>query len=209
MLIDLEYINTEDTGSDFIDCEAVVDLEGKLVSSMEEIDRLIENKTKQKQLLLRYEKTSNEPFEKISLLKVTLEEAKNIEYILKQQLKEAKTKGEKLEVEVVTFRKDLEKFQALYHQNLTSIKASKGLASILNQQRNSKLKTSLGYEEGSSSGEPSNKESIKFVKSTTNDNNKPAETKEENQPPRRSEGKSTRTEYVEKINNTPSAQGNH
>jgi hypothetical protein len=67
-------------------------------------------------------------------------------------LKEVKTKGEKLEVEVVTVIKDLEKFQALYHQNLTSIKASKGLASIMNQQRNSNFKNGLGYEEGSSSG---------------------------------------------------------
>ena len=143
------------------------------------------------------------------MLKVNLEEANNIEDILKQQLKEAKTKGEKLEVEVVTVRKDLEKFQALYHQNLTSIKASEGLASNMNQQRNSKLKTGLGYEEGSSRGQPSNKESIKFVKSITIDNNKPVETKEENQPPRRSEGKATRTEYVEQRNNTPSTQGNH
>jgi hypothetical protein len=70
------------------------------------------------------------------MLKVKLEETKNIEDILKQQLKEAKTKGEKLEVDVVNVRKDLEKFQALYHQNLTSIKASERLASILNQQRN-------------------------------------------------------------------------
>ena len=91
------------------------------------------------------------------MLKVKLEEAKKIEDILKQQLKEAKTKGEKLEAEVVNVRKDLEKFQALYHQNLTSVKASKGLTTILNQQRNSKFKTGLGYEEGSSSGHPSNK----------------------------------------------------
>jgi hypothetical protein len=58
------------------------------------------------------------------MLKFKLEEAKNIEDIFKQQLKEYETKGEKLEVEVVTVRKDLEKFQALYHQNMTSIKAS-------------------------------------------------------------------------------------
>jgi hypothetical protein len=124
-------------------------------------------------------------------------------------LKEAKTKGEKLEAEVVSVRKDLEKLQALYHQNLTSIKASKGITTILNQQRNPKLKTGLGYEEGSSSGHPSNKESIKFVKSTIIDNNKPAETKEDDQPSRRTEGKSTRTESVEQINNTHSAQGNY
>jgi hypothetical protein len=43
-------------------------------------------------------------------LKVKLKEAKRIEEILTQKLKEAKTKGEKLEVEVVSVRKDLEKF---------------------------------------------------------------------------------------------------
>jgi hypothetical protein len=42
------------------------------------------------------------------------------------------------------------------------------------------LKIGLGYEEGSISGHPINKESIKFSKSTTIDNNKPAETKEDN-----------------------------
>ena len=66
-------------------------------------------------------------------MKVKLEESKNIEDILKQQLKEVETRGEKLEAEVVTVRKDLEKFQALYHQNLTGIKSSEGLASIMNQ----------------------------------------------------------------------------
>jgi hypothetical protein len=175
---------------------------------MEEIDRLREKKIKKK-LQLRCEKTCKEPSEEIDMLKVNLEESKKIEEILKQQLKEVETKGEKLEDEVVTVRKDLEKFQALYHQNMKSIKALEGLASILNQQRNSKLKTSLGYEEGSSSGQPSNKESIKFIKSTTIDNNKPAKTKEENQPPRRSEGKATITKSVEQINNTLSTQGNH
>jgi hypothetical protein len=78
----------------------------------------------------------------------------------------------------------MEKFQALYNQNLTSIKASEGLATILNQKKNPKLKTGLGYEEGSSSGKPRDEEPIRFVKCTTNDNNKPAETKEDNQSPR-------------------------
>jgi hypothetical protein len=78
----------------------------------------------------------------------------------------------------VKTRIELEKFQALYHQNLSSIKASEGLATIMNQQRNPKFKIGLGSEEGSSSGQPRNKEPIKFVKSITNDNNKPAETKD-------------------------------
>ena len=59
----------------------------------------------------------------------------------------------------------------------------------------------MGYEEGSSSGKSGNEEPIKFVKSSTNDNNKPGETKEDNQPPRTSKGKSARTESVEQINN--------
>jgi hypothetical protein len=67
----------------------------------------------------------------------------------------------------------------------------------------------LAYEERSSSGQPRNKESIKFVKSTTNDNNKPTETKEDNQLPRRSKEKGARTESVEQRNNALLAQGNH
>jgi hypothetical protein len=109
----------------------------------------------------------------------------------------------------VKTRKELEKFQALYHQNLSSIKESEDLATILNHQRNPKLKTGLGYEEGSSSGQPSNKEPIKFVKSITNDNNKPIETKEDNQLSRRSKEKGARTESVEQRNNALPARGNH
>ena len=74
----------------------------------------------------------------------------------------------------------MEKFKALYHQNLPSIKASEELTSILNQQRNPKLKNSLGYEEGSSSDHPSNMEHIKFVKSTIIDNNHSAKQRKEN-----------------------------
>jgi hypothetical protein len=77
---------------------------------VEEFDGLRKKKRKEKQLLLRYEKTCNEPSEEIFMLKFKLEEDKNIEDILKRQLKEAKTKGEKLEAEVVSVRKHLEKF---------------------------------------------------------------------------------------------------
>jgi hypothetical protein len=103
----------------------------------------------------------------------------------------------------------MEKFQALYNQNLSSIKASEGLATILNQQRNPKMKTGLGYEEGSSSDKPRNEEPIKFFKSTTNDNNKPAETKEDNQPPRTSKEKGAKTEFVEEINNVLPTERHH
>ena len=57
---------------------------------------------------------------------------------------------EALEEEVVKFIKELEKFQSLYHQNLSSIKASEELNNIPSKQRSPLIKTGLGYEEGTS-----------------------------------------------------------
>jgi hypothetical protein len=184
-------------------------MEGELISALEEIDRLIIKKRKQKRLLIQFKKGSKELDEDFVLLKVELEEAKKIEDILKQQLSEKKARCEALENEVVKNRKELEKFQALYHQNLSSIKASEELATILNQQRNLKLKTGMGYEKGSSSDQPSNKEPIKFVQPTTSDNKKPVETKEDNQLPRRSNERGTRTETIDQRNNVLFVQRNH
>jgi hypothetical protein len=93
---------------------------------------------------MQFEKNGKEPSEDFVLLKVELVEVKKIEDILKQQLSKKKARCEALEEEVVKTRKELEKFQALYHQNLSSIKALEGLATILNQQRNPKLKNGLG-----------------------------------------------------------------
>jgi hypothetical protein len=103
----------------------------------------------------------------------------------------------------------MEKFQALYNHKLSSIKASEGLATIMNQQRNPRMKTGLGYEEGSSSGKPRNEEPIKFVKSTTNDNNKPTETKADNQPPKTSKEKGVRIESIEQRNSVLPAERHH
>jgi hypothetical protein len=102
----------------------VVDMEGELISALEEIDRLRIKKKKQRQLLIQFEKDSKKPGEDLVLLKVELEEANKIEEILKQQLLEKKARCESLEQEVVKTRKEMEKFQALYNQNLSSIKAS-------------------------------------------------------------------------------------
>jgi len=107
---------------------------------------------------------------------------------------------EALEEEIVKTKKEMEKFKGLYHQNIPSIKASEGLTSILNQQRNPKLKTGLGYEEGSCSDHPNNTKPVKFVNSSNIDNNHSVETKKENQPPRGDERKITRTEFVDQRN---------
>ena len=44
--------------------------------------------------------------------------------------------------------KELERFQALYHQNLSSIKASEELNNIMSKQRSPWLKSGLIYKEG-------------------------------------------------------------
>jgi hypothetical protein len=209
ILMAKEDYDNKSTGSEFNEEEVVVDMEGELISALEEIDKLRIKNRKKRQLLIQFEKDSKEPDEDLVLLKVELEEAKKIEDILKRQLSEKKARCEALEQEVVKTRKEMEKFQALYNQNLSSIKASEGLATILNQQRNPKLKTGLGYEEGSSNGKLGNEEPNKFVKSTTNDNNKPAETKEDNQLPRMSKEKCARTESVGQRNNMLSTERCH
>ena len=50
---------------------------------------------------------------------------------------------EALEEEVVTARKVLEKFQALYHQNMSSIKVSEELKNIMSKQGSPLLKIGL------------------------------------------------------------------
>jgi chromosome segregation ATPase len=156
ILMAKEDYDNKSTGTYDNDEEAVVDLEGELISALEEIDRLGTKNRKQKQLLTQFKKDSKKLDENFALLKVELEEAKKIEDILKQQLSEKKVRVEALEEEILKARKEMEKFKGLYHQNLPSIKASEELTSILNQQRNSKLKDGLGYEEGSSGDHTSN-----------------------------------------------------
>jgi hypothetical protein len=59
-----------------------------------------------------------------------------------------------LEEEVVKTRKKMEKFKALYLQNLPSIKASTELNNILRKKRYPLLKTVLGYVSGSNNKQP-------------------------------------------------------
>jgi hypothetical protein len=58
----------------------------------------------------------------------------------------------------------MEKFKALYLQNLPSIKASAKLNDIMRKQRSPLLKTGLGYVSGSSSKQLESKEQVKMIK---------------------------------------------
>ena len=65
-------------GGEMDDEEVVVDMEGELISALEEIDRLGFKKRKQKWLLMQFKMNDKKPDEDFALLKVELEEAKKI-----------------------------------------------------------------------------------------------------------------------------------
>ena len=88
MLMAIENSDNEDARSELNDKEAKVDMEGELVSALEEIDRVRRKKRKQKQLLIKYAENYSESSEALTLLRVELEEAKKIEDILKYHLTE-------------------------------------------------------------------------------------------------------------------------
>jgi hypothetical protein len=163
MLMSKEDYYNKITGSDVDDEEDVVDLEGELISALEEIARLRSKNKKQKQLLIQFEKDNKEHDEDFALLKVELEEAKKIEDILKQRLLEKRARCEALEEEVVKTRKEVEKFKTLYLQNIPSIKATTELNDIPSKQRTPLLKTGLGYVNGSSNKQPESKEPVKMI----------------------------------------------
>jgi hypothetical protein len=97
-------------------------------------------------------------------LKLELEEVKKTEEVIKQQLAEGRSRCEHLEEEVVTVKKELEKYQAWYNHNISSIKASEELNNILNRQRPPQNKFGIGYEEDASSSKLKNTESSNVIK---------------------------------------------
>jgi hypothetical protein len=80
MLMAKDNYDNKSTGSEE---EVVVDMEGELISVLEEIDRIRIKNRKQRQLLIQFEKDRKEPDEDLVLLKVELEEARKIEEIMK------------------------------------------------------------------------------------------------------------------------------
>ena len=98
ILMAMGDLGDEHSGGEMDDEEAVVDMEGEVISALEEIDRLRCKKRKQKQLLKHFNMNGEKPDENFSLLNVELEEAKKVEDILKQQLSEKKVRCEALDM---------------------------------------------------------------------------------------------------------------
>jgi hypothetical protein len=76
MLMAKENYDNKITGNEE---EVVVDMEGELISALEEIDKLRIKNRKQRQLLIQFKKDKKELDEDLVLLKVEVEEAKKIE----------------------------------------------------------------------------------------------------------------------------------
>ena len=95
----------------------------------------------------------NDFLEEINQLKICLEESKISIETLKNQLEEKEKHNEKLECEIVSLRKEIEKVKTL---NLRFSKGSETLDEIIKVQRSPLIKTSLGYiRESSQSSTPS------------------------------------------------------
>ena len=97
-------------------------------------------------------------------LKVELEEAKKIEDMLLQKIKDKTQEQEKLEEEVVCLRKKLENAQRKVSTNSSQTTSSGKLNEILDAQRSPLIKTGLGYEGESSKSKEKENKNIIFVK---------------------------------------------
>jgi hypothetical protein len=86
ILMAMGDIDDKHKGGDMDDEEVVVNMEGELISALEEIDRHICKKRKQKHFLMQFKRNGKKPDEDFDLLKVELEEENKIEDIVKQQL---------------------------------------------------------------------------------------------------------------------------
>jgi hypothetical protein len=163
----LENRDTDST-EDNPEVDAEINLEAKLISAFEEIDRLKEKNRKQKKELQKYkeeERDLEEAKKKIIILKVQVEEATKIEKVLKAQLKEKEDIYSSVESEIVYLRKELERS----HTNIKFEKSSTNLHEMLNRHRSPIDRTGLGYsgkkdvanEEASTSSKQSSEERTK------------------------------------------------
>jgi capsule polysaccharide export protein KpsE/RkpR len=82
----------------------------------------------------------------VIILKTQLEEEKRIEEVVRSQLKEKEENCEKLEAEIVSLRKELEKTTNQLSRSLKFGKSTEILDNILSYQRSPFIKTGLGYE---------------------------------------------------------------
>ena len=131
---------------------------------MTEIEKL-KNENKDLKILVQIcDEKEYEDRKEIIGLKTQLEEEKKLEDTLLQQMREKSQECERLEEEVVSLRKNLEKSQREILMNTPLMKGSGQLDQILNSQRSPLIKTGIGYEGETSKSKAEDNKKIIFVK---------------------------------------------
>jgi hypothetical protein len=165
LFMEIETNIDEDKGKEMMDSkeeenvetDGEVDIEEELMCALREIKKLRKNNLKQKEQLQKYEEEDHDSKAKMSQileeientimnLKVQLEEARRIEEVVRIQLKEKEENCEKLEYEIVSLRKELEKTTIKLNRSLKFEKSIETLDNIINCQRSPFIKTGLGYD---------------------------------------------------------------
>ena len=145
--------------------EGIADEEkSKLDTALTEIERLKNENKDLKTMVQICDEREYEDKKEIVGLKTHLEEARKIEDTLLQQMKEKNMECERLEEEVASLRKKLEKSRRELLMNTPQMKSSEQLDQILNAQRSHLIKAGIGYEGETSKSKAEDNKKIIFVK---------------------------------------------
>ena len=118
----------------------------KLDTALNKIERLKNENKDLKTLVQICDEREYEDKKEIIGLKTQLEEAKKVEDTLLQQMREKIQECERLEEEVMSLRKNLEKSQRDLLMNTPKMTSSEQLDQILSAQRSPLIKTGIRYE---------------------------------------------------------------
>ncbi|XP_059068685.1 uncharacterized protein LOC131859146 [Cryptomeria japonica] len=151
--------------------EAEVDLEGELVSALEELRKVRREYKKHKNVVAEEQelliKSLEESKKTISNLKIQLEEEKRMYEVTKSNLERKVKEYQQLEEEIVSLRKELEKCKNELNMRITYDGSIEELDKMISKQKHSKDTEGVGFEVGQSSNskDSSNKE-ILFTSSS-------------------------------------------
>ena len=144
--------------------EIAVEEKAKLDTALTEIEKLKNENKDLKRLLQICDEKEYEDREEIIGLKTQLEEAKKVEDTLLQQMREKSQECERMEEEVVSLRKNLEKSQRDLLMNTPLMKSSGQLDQILNAQKSPLINAGIGYEGETSKSKVEDNRNVIFVK---------------------------------------------
>ena len=149
--------------------EIIAKEKSKLDTALTEIEKLKNENKDLKTVVQICDEREYEDKKEIVGLKTHLEEARKIEDTLLQQMRKKSQECERLEEEVMSLRKNLEKAQRELLMNTPLMKSSRQLDQIINAQRPPHIKAGIGYEGETSKSKIEDKRNVIFVKAVKED----------------------------------------